>query len=79
MADELIDVSADWAKRAYVDDAKYKAMYEPPIKDPAKFWGEILDRGLVHRLVLGVVDIGALGPLRADVDQVIGHRFLPPA
>ena len=40
MADEPIDVSADWAKRAYVDDAKYKAMYEASIKDPARFWGE---------------------------------------
>ena len=40
MADELIDVSAEWAKRAYVDDAKYKAMYEASIKDPAGFWGE---------------------------------------
>ena len=40
MADELIDVSAEWAKRAYVDDAKYKAMYEASIKDPARFWGE---------------------------------------
>ena len=37
MADELIDVSAEWTKRAYVDDAKYKAMYEASIKDPAKF------------------------------------------
>src|SRR6185436_15800808 len=40
MSDELIAVSPDWAKRAYVDDAKYKAMYEASIKDPAKFWGE---------------------------------------
>ena len=40
MADELIDVSPDWAKRAYVDSAKYKAMYEASIDDPAKFWGE---------------------------------------
>ena len=40
MADELIDVSPDWAKRAYVDEAKYKAMYEASIQDPAKFWGE---------------------------------------
>src|SRR4029450_6213639 len=31
---------AEWAKRAYVDDAKYKAMYEASIKDPARFWGE---------------------------------------
>src|SRR4030088_1089815 len=40
MADELIDVSPDWAKRAYVDEAKYKAMYEASIQDPARFWGE---------------------------------------
>src|ERR1700716_2107258 len=40
MADELIDVSPDWAKRAYVDSAKYKAMYEASIRDPATFWGE---------------------------------------
>ena len=40
MADELIDVSPDWAKRAYVDAAKYKAMYDASVQDPAKFWGE---------------------------------------
>src|SRR4249919_4064621 len=40
MADELIDVSPDWAKRAYVDAAKYKAMYEASVRDPARFWGE---------------------------------------
>ncbi|HTE36414.1 MAG TPA: acetate--CoA ligase, partial [Reyranella sp.] len=40
MSDELIAVSAEWAKRAYVDDARYKAMYEASVKDPVKFWGE---------------------------------------
>jgi hypothetical protein len=42
-------------------------------------FGGILDRRFVHRLVFGVVDIGALGPFGADVDQFIGHRSLPPA
>ena len=28
MSDELIAVSPDWAKRAWVDDAKYKEMYD---------------------------------------------------
>ena len=37
MADELIAVSPDWAKRAYVDGAKYKAMHEGSTRDPAKF------------------------------------------
>src|SRR5471030_2052951 len=40
MSDELVAVSPDWAKRAYVDDAKYKTMYEASVKDPAAFWGE---------------------------------------
>ncbi|MCA0250514.1 MAG: AMP-binding protein, partial [Proteobacteria bacterium] len=40
MADEVIAVSSDWAKRAYVDEAKYKAMYDASVKDPAGFWGE---------------------------------------
>ncbi len=40
MSDELIDVSGEWAKRAYVDDARYKAMYDASIKDPAGFWAE---------------------------------------
>jgi acetyl-CoA synthetase len=40
MTDELIAVTPEWAKRAYVDDAKYKEMYEASIEDPAKFWGE---------------------------------------
>src|SRR5476649_1382917 len=40
MSDELVAVSPDWAKRAYVDDAKYKTMYEASIKDTVAFWGE---------------------------------------
>ncbi|HYX01144.1 MAG TPA: acetyl-coenzyme A synthetase N-terminal domain-containing protein, partial [Reyranella sp.] len=40
MADEVFDVTPEWAKRAWVDEAKYKAMYEASIKDPAAFWGE---------------------------------------
>jgi len=40
MSDKIYDVPSDWAKRAYVDDAKYLAMYERSIKDPDGFWGE---------------------------------------
>ena len=29
MSEKIYDVSADWAKRAYVDDAKYREMYFP--------------------------------------------------
>jgi acetyl-CoA synthetase len=38
--EKIYDVPADWAKRAYVDDAKYQAMYAASVKDPDKFWGE---------------------------------------
>jgi acetyl-CoA synthetase len=40
MSDKVYDVPAEWAKRAYLDDAKYKDMYAASIKDPNKFWGE---------------------------------------
>jgi acetyl-CoA synthetase len=40
MADTIHDVPSEWTRRAYVDDAKYKAMYEASIKDPDTFWGE---------------------------------------
>ena len=40
MPDKIYDVPAAWAKRAYIDDAEYHAMYGRSIKDPNAFWGE---------------------------------------
>ncbi|WP_424628859.1 acetate--CoA ligase [Bradyrhizobium sp. SYSU BS000235] len=40
MSDKTYDVSAEWAKRAYIDDAKYREMYARSIKDPTAFWAE---------------------------------------
>jgi acetyl-CoA synthetase len=40
MAD-LYPVPAEWAKKAYVDTAGYKKMYEQSIKDPDGFWGDL--------------------------------------
>ncbi len=40
MSEKIYDVPADWAKRAYVDAAKYKEMYARSVKDPAGFWAE---------------------------------------
>ena len=40
MAETIHEVPSEWTKRAYVDDAKYRAMYEASIKDPNAFWGE---------------------------------------
>ena len=40
MSEKIYDVSAEWAKRAWIDDAKYREMYERSVKDPNGFWAE---------------------------------------
>ncbi|HVY19978.1 MAG TPA: acetate--CoA ligase [Bauldia sp.] len=40
MSDKVYAVPAEWAKRAWVDDAKYKAMYARSVDDPNGFWAE---------------------------------------
>ena len=37
----------EWAKRAFVDDAKYRAMYQRSVDDPDGFWARA---GQAHRL-----------------------------
>ncbi len=39
MADKTYAVPAEWAKRAYIDDAKYRDMYARSITKPDEFWG----------------------------------------
>jgi acetyl-CoA synthetase len=40
MSEKIYDVPADWAKRAWADQAKYREMYARSIKDPNGFWAE---------------------------------------
>ncbi|MDQ0506996.1 acetate--CoA ligase [Xanthobacter agilis] len=40
MSDKIYDVPSAWAERAYVDDARYQAMYAASVEDPNTFWGE---------------------------------------
>src|SRR5215472_8325392 len=40
MSEKIYDVPADWQKRAFIDDAKYKEMYAASIKNPDAFWAE---------------------------------------
>src|SRR4051812_15217435 len=40
MSEKIYDVPAEWAKRAWVDPAKYKEMYARSISDPNGFWAE---------------------------------------
>jgi acetyl-CoA synthetase len=37
---KFFPVAAEWAKRAWVDEAKYQAMYKQSIDDPVGFWRE---------------------------------------
>ena len=40
MSDKIYPVSAEWAQRAFIDQAKYKDMYARSVADPDGFWGE---------------------------------------
>ncbi len=40
MTNDIFPVSGDWAKRAFIDEAKYRKMYEASIADPDGFWRE---------------------------------------
>ena len=44
MSDKIYPVSAEAAGRAFIDDAKYKSMYERSVEDPDGFWGEAAKR-----------------------------------
>ena len=37
---EKFPVPEEWAKRAWIDDAKYQQMYRRSIDDPEGFWDE---------------------------------------
>ena len=49
MSEKVYQVPAEWAARAYIDDAKYKAMYAASIADPEAFWREQADRIFWYR------------------------------
>jgi acetyl-CoA synthetase len=40
MSEKVYDVPADWAQRAWADDAKYREMYARSVADPIRFWAE---------------------------------------
>ncbi|HXF87375.1 MAG TPA: acetate--CoA ligase [Xanthobacteraceae bacterium] len=40
MSEKVYDVPAEWSRRAFIDDAKYREMYARSIKDPNGFWAE---------------------------------------
>jgi acetyl-CoA synthetase len=40
MSEKIYDVPAEWAKRAFIDSAKYQEMYARSVNDPNGFWAE---------------------------------------
>ncbi|MCO5132733.1 MAG: acetate--CoA ligase [Xanthobacteraceae bacterium] len=40
MSEKVYDVPAEWAKRAYINEAKYNEMYARSVNDPDGFWLE---------------------------------------
>ncbi len=40
MSDKVYPVKADWAKNAWIDEAKYQELYQRSVADPQGFWGE---------------------------------------
>ena len=40
MTGKVYEVPAEWSKHAFIDDAKYKQMYERSVNDPNGFWAE---------------------------------------
>ena len=40
MSDKLYDIPPEWTKRAFINEAKYRAMYDRSIADPEGFWAE---------------------------------------
>src|SRR5271157_1747864 len=40
MSDKVYDVPAEWARRAWVNEAKYQEMYKRSVDDPQGFWAE---------------------------------------
>ncbi|MCU0955394.1 MAG: acetate--CoA ligase [Hyphomicrobium sp.] len=40
MSEKVYPVKADWAKNAWIDEAKYQELYKRSVSDPEGFWGE---------------------------------------
>jgi acetyl-CoA synthetase len=40
MSEKIYDVSAEWKRRAFIDQAKYLEMYARSVSDPNGFWAE---------------------------------------
>ena len=61
MAERKHEVSAEWKERAFVDEAKYQALYDHSLADPNGFWRENAQR-IDWIKPFTVVDESTFGP-----------------
>ena len=72
MSEKIYDVSAEWSKRAFVDDAKYREMYARSVSDPNGFWAEQAKR--VDWIKAPPQDRERLLRARQHLDQMVRGR-----
>ena len=79
MSEKIYDVPAEWASRAFVDDAKYREMYDRSIKDPEGFWREEAKRVFAlfrgHMPALRRIDQGTYGACRDCGEPIAKARL----
>src|SRR5215208_8257147 len=44
MSDKIYEIPAEWKRRAFINEAKFKEMYARSINDPNTFWAEAAER-----------------------------------
>ena len=70
MSDELFAVSPDWAKRAWVDDAKYKAMYDAYFEERG-----LIPKSRLHEVAFEDLERDPIAQVR-QVDETLDHKML---
>jgi acetyl-CoA synthetase len=61
MSDKTYEIPPEWTKRAYVDEAEYRRMYDRSLADPEGFWAEQAERIHWFRRFTKVKDV-SFGP-----------------
>ena len=72
MSEKIYDIPPEWKQRAFIDEAKYKEMYDRSIKDPNGFWAEAAKRIHWYRAPTKIKNT-SFGP-QQRLDQMVRGR-----
>ena len=75
MPETVYEVPAEWKKRAWIDEAKYHAMYRRSIEEPDAFWAE---EGETHSLDARLLPKSRTRRSPATMFRSNGSRTAPP-